>query len=278
MRYGYVYVTVCVAMVTIGIFAIFQLESNQSEINSISSINSSQTNPSQTSTSSSTVASTQSTVITCQKGFSLLPNGNCLLDDRFNPPKLNTSFISASTTISDLSHHPTVTLSPDGSSTRTALQWIVLDNINSYRKQNGLNPLSLGDAKSPNLYAQELLDEKCIHHIDSKGQGAMMRYQTNGDTMFLVSENIGYEFYPHLSMSAEIKDLNYQMLYNDSSENWSHKTNMLDPNATSVSIGVAFDKNDLIVIVEDFQTVLPSGYDYDPSDFQTQPEDVKHCW
>lgn len=260
-------------MVTIGIFAIFQLESIQSESNSTSSVNAYQT-----SLSSSIVFSSQSTVITCPKGFKILSDGTCLPDNRFNQPKLDTSFISTSTTISHLSHQSAITLYHDRSSTRTALQLIAFDDINSYRKQNGLNSLSLGDAKSPGLYAEELLDEKCIHHIDSKGQGAMMRYQTNGDTMFLVSENIGYEFYPHLSMSEEIKDLNYQMMYNDSSENWSHKTNMLYPNATSVSIGVTFDKKNLVVIVEDFQTPLPSGYDYDPSDFQTQPEDVKHCW
>jgi len=160
----------------------------------------------------------------------------------------------------------------------TEPQRITLNDINKFRIQNGLHALNLGTAKSPQLYAEELLNESCIHHIDSKGQGPMLRYQTNGDTMFLVSENVAYELNPQISGPNEIKDLNYQMMYNDSAENWAHKMNILDPNATSVSIGVAYTDNHLIVLVEDFQTVLQRGYQYDPSDFQTQPPDKKACW
>jgi Cysteine-rich secretory protein family len=155
---------------------------------------------------------------------------------------------------------------------------IPLEDINTYRAQYGLTPLSAGGAISPNLYAEELLNEKCIHHIDSKGQGPMLRYQTNGDKMFLVSENIAYETNLDLLPSAEIRDLDYQMMYNDSSENWGHKKNILDPNATSVSIGIAHGDNNTMVIVEDFEANLQNGYQYDSTSFQTQPEDAKHCW
>ena len=158
------------------------------------------------------------------------------------------------------------------------LKQIALDDINKYRAQNGIHPLTLGNAKSSQIYAEELLQEGCIHHIDSKGEGPMLRYKNNGDTMFLVSENIAGESGTNYGTpQSSILDGNDKMMNDDASSNWGHKKNMLDPQPESVSIGIAYDSQRL-VMVQDFQAVLPSGYEYDPSSFQTEPEDQKLCW
>lgn len=70
------------------------------------------------------------------------------------------------------------------------LRQIALDDINKYRKENGVRTISLGSAVSPQLYAQELAKEGCIHHVSNSGEGPMLRYQNNGDRMFLVFENL----------------------------------------------------------------------------------------
>jgi uncharacterized protein YkwD len=158
------------------------------------------------------------------------------------------------------------------------LKQIALDDINKYRTQNGVHLLTLGTAKSSQIYAEELLSEGCIHHVDSKGEGPMLRYKNNGDTMFLVSENIaGESGTSYGTPQSNILDGNYKMMYDDASSDWGHKKNMLDPQPVSVSIGIAYDSQRL-VMVQDFETILPSGYEYDPSSFQTEPEDQKLCW
>lgn len=158
------------------------------------------------------------------------------------------------------------------------LKQIALDDINKYRTQNGIHTLTLGIARSSQIYAEELLKEGCIHHIDSKGEGPMLRYKNNDDTMFLVSENIAGELgTSYGTPQSNILDGNNKMMYDDASSNWGHKRNILDPQPESVSIGIAYDSQRL-VMVQDFQAVLPSGYEYDPSSFQTEPEDQKFCW
>jgi hypothetical protein len=106
----------------------------------------------------------------------------------------------------------------------------------------------------------------------------MLRYKNNGDTMFLVSENIaGGSGTSYETPPSSILDGNNRMMYDDASSDWGHKKNMLDPQPVSVSIGIAYDSQRL-VMVQDFQTVLPNGYEYDPTSFQTEPLDQKFCW
>jgi uncharacterized protein YkwD len=158
------------------------------------------------------------------------------------------------------------------------LRQIALDDINKYRTQNGLHPLTLGTARSSQIYSEELLKEGCIHHVDSRGEGPMLRYKNNGDTMYLISENIAGELGTNYGTpQSNIINGNNRMMYDDASSNWGHKINILDPEPASVSIGIAYDSQRL-VMVQDFQTVLSGGYQYSPSSFQTEPEDQKFCW
>ena len=158
------------------------------------------------------------------------------------------------------------------------LKRIALDDINKYREEQGVRTISMGNAKSPQLYASELLKEGCIHHVSDNGEGPMLRYQTNHDTMYLIWENIAGELGTSWKKPEQsVIDANYIMMYDDASSNWGHKDNILNPDHQSVSIGIAYD-NQRVVMVQDFQQSLGSGYMYDSSSFQKEPVDQKFCW
>lgn len=158
------------------------------------------------------------------------------------------------------------------------LRQIALNDINKYRKEQGVGLLVLGYAKSSQLYSEELLNEGCIHHISDRGEGPMLRYQNNNDQMYLVAENIaGGSGTIWNTPDDEVVQGNYRMMFEDADSNWGHKINILDSQHQSVSIGIAYDSQRL-VMVQDFESVLPPGYQYDPSSFMTEPVDQRLCW
>jgi uncharacterized protein YkwD len=167
---------------------------------------------------------------------------------------------------------------PSKQYTLTELKQIALDDINKYRKEQGLRIITLGNAKSSQLYASELLIEGCIHHVSDRGEGPMLRYKNNNDHMYLISENIGGGSGTNWETPDEsIINSNYRMMFDDADSNWGHKYNILDPNHSSVSIGIAYDDTRLIM-VQDFEQTLQSGWQYDPSSFMKEPVDQRFCW
>jgi len=71
-----------------------------------------------------------------------------------------------------------------------------------------------------------------------------------------VSENIAYVGQTGnifaLDVKSELKDREYSMMYEDAAENWGHRDNILDPLHNKVSIGIAYDKNN-VYFVQDFE-------------------------
>lgn len=162
------------------------------------------------------------------------------------------------------------------------LKQFALDDINKYRTDKGLNSITLGSAKSPQLYAQELAKEGCIHHISVRGEGPMLRYKNNGDEMYLVSENISvtgiwFDGFLNNRPEDEILEHNKDMMFDDASSGWGHRDNILDPHHKSVSIGISYLNDKIFVMVQDFESVLSEGYEYDPSSFEVEPRDDMHC-
>lgn len=167
---------------------------------------------------------------------------------------------------------------PPNEYTLAELKQIALDDINKYRKEQGLRTITLGNAKSPQLYASELLVEGCIHHVSDRGEGPMLRYKNNNDHMYLISENIGGGSGTRWETPDEsIINSNYRMMFDDADSDWGHKYNILDPNHSSVSIGIVYD-NTRLIMVQDFEQSLQSGWQYDPSSFMKEPVDQRLCW
>ncbi|HZS73225.1 MAG TPA: hypothetical protein VFA69_01860 [Candidatus Nitrosotalea sp.] len=70
------------------------------------------------------------------------------------------------------------------------------------------------------------------------------------------------------------------MMFNDSTSNWGHKLNILNPFHSSVSIGIAYDENS-VVLVQDFED--PTSYPVDDTYLfeyhaNVQTHNSKHCW
>ncbi len=162
--------------------------------------------------------------------------------------------------------------------TLTELRQIALDDINKYRIEKGLRTIALGSAKSSQLYAEELLKEGCIHHVSDRGEGPMLRYKNNGDTMFLVAENIAGQLGTDWgSPEDQVLEGNYNMMFDDAESDWGHRDNILGSEHVSMSLGIAYD-SERLVMVQDFESVLQAGYQYHPSSFMTESVDQKFCW
>lgn len=153
------------------------------------------------------------------------------------------------------------------------LRQITLDDINQYRLQAGLTQLPLHNAKASQAWANHLLSEGCIAHREGNS-GPEQRYLDNGDKLQMIFENVsgGYGT-TSMDIISSIKQADSEMINNDSDQNNAHRNNILNPNHTSVSIGIAYDTQRLI-LVQDFQEpVIGNLQSWDNS-----YTDTKSCW
>jgi uncharacterized protein YkwD len=124
--------------------------------------------------------------------------------------------------------------------------------VNSDRALNGLTSVTLSSVTSGQQHADDMLQQHYFSHWDTNGDKPYMRYTLAGGTGF-VEENIAW-YYSSGSFDAEaaIKDLEWQMMYNDSGSNWGHMYNILNPAHNEINIGIALDTDNLY-LVQDFE-------------------------
>jgi len=153
------------------------------------------------------------------------------------------------------------------------LKQIAVDDINNYRKQSGLSPVIMENSHASQVWAEHLLSEGCIAHREGNS-GPIQRYVDNGDKLQMIFENISGGYGTQYSNPIDaIKQANYEMMNNDVDQNNGHRDNILNPSHTSVSIGLGYNSNKM-VIVEDFQEpIIPGWKQYDMS-----YSDQKACW
>jgi hypothetical protein len=127
-----------------------------------------------------------------------------------------------------------------------------LSLINSDRQSNGLQNVTLSGVDSGQRHADEMLMYHFLSHWDTNGFKPYMRYTLEGGKG-AVSENCA-QFYESggLDASRALRELEHDMVYDDASSNWGHRDNILDAFHNKVSIGIAYDKQDLY-FVEDFE-------------------------
>lgn len=151
--------------------------------------------------------------------------------------------------------------------TLAQLQQVALDDINKIRQQNDVPPVTLDNAKASQVWAEHLLSESCITHREGNN-GPMQRYVDNGDPMKWVFENVAATFGDATILPPDtIKALDDSMMNDD--QMWSnlHRQNILNPNHVSVSIGIAYNSTNL-VLVQDFQEPFTNSY-YDTSQWKS---------
>ena len=153
------------------------------------------------------------------------------------------------------------------------LRQIALDDINNYRSQAGLNSLPLENAKASQVWADHLLAEGCIAHREGTS-GPEQRYQDNGDKLQMIFENVsgGYGT-SSMDIINSIKQADSEMMNNDADQNNAHRDNILNPSHSSISIGIAYD-SERMVIVQDFQEPLIGNWQA----WDNSYSDEKSCW
>lgn len=124
--------------------------------------------------------------------------------------------------------------------------------VNSDRSQNGRPNVTLSSVISGQLHANDMLEQHFFSHWNTDGYKPYMRYTLAGGRGS-VEENIAW-YYSSSSFDAKdvLKDLEWQMMYNDSDSSWGHKDNILNPSHNKVNIGIAVDSSNLY-LVQDFE-------------------------
>ena len=122
-----------------------------------------------------------------------------------------------------------------------------LGQINQDRAANGTGPVTLDYNQAAQQHADSMLYYGYFSHNDTQGYKPYMRYSLLGGRG-ADFENVAYYYFsiPHFlstgSVETAVSDLEYSMVYNDSSccAN-GHRFNILDPLHNQVSIGVAYN-------------------------------------
>jgi len=144
----------------------------------------------------------------------------------------------------------------------------VLMLINNDRQNNGITTnVSLDFNPAAQQHAYSMLINGYFSHWDTQGYKPYMRYTIAGGNGS-VEENVAYEQYNGRFTSVStvedaLKQLEYQMVYNDSAHQNGHRFNILDPYHNYVSIGIAYDTN-YVYLVQDFEN-LYIHWNYLPS-------------
>jgi hypothetical protein len=132
-----------------------------------------------------------------------------------------------------------------------------LDLINKDRTEHGLNPVVLGDNPAAQIHADDMFNNYYLSHWDTDGLKPYMRY-TVGNGINREEENSAYSGwydrstdpnrYATIDPEQELKDLEYQMMYDDAVSDWGHRDNILNKWHKRVNIGIAHDSHRLTLV------------------------------
>jgi uncharacterized protein YkwD len=175
---------------------------------------------------------------------------------QFLPSNPNSS-VSPSPSTSTVPSAPSTAPSntPPQTPIQEELKNYALSLINSDRQSNGLLNVTLSSVNSGQQHADDMLKNGYFSHWDTNGYKPYMRYTLAGGKG-AVDENDAWEYeYGNIfgiDVKATLKDLEWQMINNDSSSNWGHRDNILDTLHNRVSIGIAYDNHN-VYLVQDFE-------------------------
>lgn len=145
---------------------------------------------------------------------------------------------STGSTISNSSSTVSITTS---STNAAAAERQAVSLLNADRRANGLPDLQV-DSRLTNLaqnYAQDMINRNYFSHTNPEGQSPFDRMKQAGISYSYAGENIAMD---QTVQAAEVAFMN------DSG----HRANILSSNYTTVGIGVAYDKNGNVYVVQDF--------------------------
>src|SRR2546425_1639499 len=142
-------------------------------------------------------------------------------------------------------------LKPKPTATREELYQYALRVVNDDRAAKGIPPVTLSNTRSAQEHADNMLKLQYFSHWNSDGLKPYVTYTMlggRGDVRENISYVVAHCFSGNCYANAfdpfkEIKDSEYNMVYQDASSDWGHRDNILDPNHTNVNFGIVFDNN-----------------------------------
>jgi uncharacterized protein YkwD len=159
----------------------------------------------------------------------------------------------------------------------------VLDRINKDRTDFGLPPVKLSSNQAAQIHAEDVFRTRQISHWTTNGEKPYMTY-TEYDGEGSVQQNVaiaGFSLEEYeqcvtnmlvkcekVEPLSTIEQLQYEMMYNDKECcNDGHRSNILDPHHTHVSIGIVYDQY-YLALVQNFENNY--GLDIDAEDSQIE--------
>ncbi|MDG6933165.1 MAG: CAP domain-containing protein [Nitrososphaerota archaeon] len=136
----------------------------------------------------------------------------------------------------------------------------MLNLINNDRMANNVTSnVTLDYNPAAQQHAYSMLVNNYFSHWDTQGYKPYMRYTIAGGTGS-VDENVAYEQYNGkftntAAVEQALKQMEYDMVYDDAGHNYGHRDNILDPYHNMVTIGVAYNLN-YVYLVQDFENKL----------------------
>jgi uncharacterized protein YkwD len=136
----------------------------------------------------------------------------------------------------------------------------MLNLINNDRADNNVTSnVTLDYNPAAQQHAYSMLINGYFSHWDTQGYKPYMRYTIAGGTG-AVDENVAYEQYngkftSTAAVEDALKQMEYDMVYDDAAHNYGHRDNILDPYHNMVSIGIAYNQN-FVYLVQDFENKL----------------------
>lgn len=173
------------------------------------------------------------------------------------------------------------------SKTLKELKSFALTQINEDRKNYGLEPVFQSNNSAAQIQANEILETESLSHLTTDGLKPYMLYslydgtgyvqqnvaqiryvlpidygQKNDQKFSILCNNSNNSYYcPILDPYKAIRDLEYSMVNNDSKCcNDGHKNNILNKFHTHVSLGIAYNKYNLVIVQNFENQYLGSNY------------------
>ena len=158
-------------------------------------------------------------------------------------------------------------LKPKPTATREELYQYALRVVNDDRAAKGIPPVTLSNTRSAQEHADNMLKLQYFSHWNSDGLKPYVTYTMlggRGDVRENISYVVAHCFSGNCYANAfdpfkEIKDSEYNMVYQDASSDWGHRDNILDPSHTAVNFGIASDNN-RFYFVEHFENNIISWH------------------
>jgi uncharacterized protein YkwD len=134
---------------------------------------------------------------------------------------------------------------------REELTNYALSLVNSDRQSKGLQNVTLSNVDSGQRHAENMLKNNFFSHWDMNGYKPYMRYTLAGGRGS-VAENCAAQLGFYSNLKEALRNMEWGMMYDDADSDWGHRDNILDPLHNRVSIGIAYDNND-VYLVQDFE-------------------------